>query len=351
MRVLYLVLNPKADEVFRRISLGELPSDRMYGIPELKKLGYDISFKCIRPRGLFKEAIRFINNHLSLNLTDLKALRTIADYDVVVVNGPFCSLVTVWCKLTSKKLVYLDSIMRIPKNGLRRLIYKFNILFSSGVVIYSKHQIDFCAKDLNVPLSKFKLIPFTIDVPFYKKFRQEEVEGAPFVLAVGRDQGRDYRTLIKAMDGLGIKLKLVTLPYLVQGLDVGKDWIEVLSDVSYEELCQLYRESLFVVIPLKEWGTAYSSGIRGLLEAVTLGKKVIATRSIPLIEYINDDDVVLYVDSEDELDLRRKIIDLSKRAGTIPPSKVGMKAVEQKFDVTVFGTAFGDYLRCLYDGA
>ncbi|WP_224981903.1 glycosyltransferase family protein [Geomonas agri] len=350
MRVLYLVLNPKADEMFNKISAGELPSDRMYGIPELKKLGYDVNFKCIRPQGFFRDTIKLFNNYLSLNLTDIKSIRNIVNCDVVVVNGPFCSMVTLWCLLINKKLVYLDSIMRIPKNILRRIIYKFNILFSSGVVVYSNHQIQKCASDLRIPSNKFELIPFTIDVAFYKKITEKESVGTPFVLAVGRDLGRDYRTLIKAMDGLGVKLKLVTLPYLLHNIDVEKDWIEVLKDISYEDLCQLYKNSLFVVIPLKKWGTDYSSGIRGLLEAVALGKKVIATRSIPLIEYIDDVDLVTYVESENESGLRCNIINFLNNKNELMHSNTGVAVVEKKYDVNVFATAFARYLQRLCDG-
>jgi glycosyltransferase involved in cell wall biosynthesis len=128
---------------------------------------------------------------------------------------------------------------------------------------------------------------------------------ASYVLAFGRDLGRDYRLLVKAMEGLGCDLKIVTLPYLLEGISVDQPWIKTLQRVSYGELFSLYAGAKAVVVPLKP-GVSYPSGLRAMLEGMLLERPVIVTRTPILEEYASDDEVH-FVRPGDRLDLRDAI--------------------------------------------
>lgn len=347
MRILYLGLSPR-EETHQQILTGLLPSDRLYGIVELQRLGYDVSFECMRPQGQLGALVGYFNSKFGFNLPRVKTLLNLRNYDVIVLNGPMCTLITIACLVFGKKLVYLDSILRLPKSICRKLIYRYNLKLSNGTIMYSKTQMNQCIKTFKVQSNCFTLMPFGIDFSFYQQIKSNIDKNKRFVLAVGRDQARDYGTLVQAMEGLEVKLKLVTLPYLLKGVDLNHDWTEVLENVSYKELCQLYAEALFVVIPLKRWGTNYSSGTRALLEAKAMGKTVIASYSLPLEEYMGQNKGVFYVEPENVEELRKNIVMLLENQDEwLKYDIYGKETVRDNFSMDVFAHAFGSYITGL----
>ena len=236
------------------------------------------------------------------------------------------------------------------KNRVNRLIYKMNILLSSGTVVYSNEQIDIWSNFFQISPHKFKLIPYAIDVPFYTA--QTGIQRESFILSVGRDIARDYRTLVDAVDGLGVNLKIVSLPYLFEGFYEENSWFELLQHIPYDELFQLYRDALFVVIPLKKWGVMYPSGIRALLEAMALGKHVVASDSPVLKEYAGPEESVCYVQPENVQELRNRIVELLAKKSQIPLYQSNIKEiVQRKYNMNVFARKFGDYLSELHNSA
>lgn len=349
MRILYLYLNP-SEETLRQILADKIPSNHLCGLVELQRLGYNVSFKDSRPQGPLRKLTRFINEKLGFNLKDFKTILSLRNYDVIVVKGAFSTSVTIACRLFNKKIVYLDTLFRLPRNLLRKIIYKINIHLSNGSIVYSRSQMELCSKLFNVPPTRLKLIHFAIDVPFFKRSNSFKIDLEPFVLSVGRDLARDYWTLVEAMNGLGVGLKIVTLPYLLKDVSLNNPYIEVLENLTYERLFQLYAEALFVVIPLKKWGTAYSSGTTSLLEAKALGKGVIATYSKPLAEYLGQGEGVLYVEPENVKKLREKIMSLLEN----PDDRIrletrGNEVVKNNYNMDVFAIAFGNYLSSLFE--
>lgn len=349
MRILYLYLNPM-EEKYNKILRGELPSNHLTGYVELQKLGYDISFNDSQLRGPFKKIIGLINKLFSFNLKDLKLLLSLKKYDVVVVKGPFSTSVTITCRLFGKKIVYLDTILRNPENKLRQIIYKINLHLASGTIMFSEYQMRLCSEIFKVPLSCFKLIKFSIDMPFFKKANIDCPAVKPFILSVGQDLARDYRVLIESLCGLNVDLKIVTLPYLVENLDINNKNIEILNNLTYEQLFLLYAESIFVVLPLKKWGTGYSSGTTSLLEAKALGKAVISTYSPPLVEYLKEGEGVVYVGSEDVSSLRQTIKRLLENKTECDAlGNKGEDFVRENYNIEGFASSFGKYLSSLFE--
>ena len=210
--------------------------------------------------------------------------------------------------------------------------------------------MNLCAELFSVPLNCFKLIPFAIDMPFFRKREPSKSGQEPFILSVGQDLARDYKTLLETFAGMDVNLKLVTLPYLLNGVDVNESRVEVLNKLSYEALFQLYADALLVVIPLKKWGTEYSSGTTSRLEAKALGKAVIATHSKPMMEYLDQGEGVVYVAPEDPDGLRVTIENLmNSNSERLALEAAGVEKVREQFDMDVFATEFGIYLKALYD--
>lgn len=348
MRILYLYLNP-IEEKLRQILEGEVPSNHLYGLVELQKLGYNVSFKDSIPKGLLSKLIVFFNEKFGFCIKDFNTLINLKNYDVIVVKGPFSTSVTIACRLFNKKIVYLDSLLRIPKSPLRKIIYKINMNLSNGIIVNSRSQMELCSKSFNVPLTRFKFIPFAIDVSFFAYQNKAKTTAENFILSVGQDQARDYNMLVEAMNGLGIGLKIVTIPALLKDINLKNPYVEVLERLTYKQLFQLYADAQFVVIPIKKWGTAYSSGTTSLLEAKLLGKAVIASYSPPMMEYLGQGDGVIYVAPEDTNKFRQTIIKLLENPEEIIKlENRGAEIVRKNYNMDLFAISFGNYLSSLF---
>jgi len=349
MKIIYLGLNDRKNTILN-VEKGEIPSNHLYGFVELRKMGFEVQQYGIRNFYKWEKIFEKINNKFGTNVPSIKVLAKIKGKDVVVVNGPVSTVITIVCRVTKKKVIYLDSILREPRNYLRKLVYRFNLKMASGTIIYSEEQRRRCREFFGVSEACFKLIPFSIDMSFFLQHASagnnlDNVE-EKYVLSVGRDQARDYSTLVRAMDGLGIKLKIVTLPYLLDDVDVNLPFVEVFENLSYEELFSLYRGASLVVIPLKKWGTRYSSGTTSLLEAIALNKRVIATDSKPMREYVASGCGVTYVDPENIGHLRQLIEEFFSREMAWPEAAEGdRKKVIENYDISRFARNFGDYLH------
>ncbi len=300
-RILFLYPNRMQEEL-ERVSAGTAPTERFYGLIELRRRGWTVDFLDSRFEGRFGRVARGLRPH-GINLIDLKTAWAFRRYDLIVVKDAFSTPALLAAKAAGRPLIYLDSMFALPTRPWRRLAARVNLRGADRVVAYSKRQIALWAEALGLPPELFVFLPYTIDLDFYGPRHPGTSQEPPYVLSVGRDLGRDFGTLIDALDGTGLHLKLVTLPYLVPEAAGRKPWVQVLARVGYEELFGLYAGAAMVVIPLKR-GITYLSGVRGMLEAMALGRPVVVSRTPGLEEYAAADEV-FFVDPEDREVLRR----------------------------------------------
>ena len=114
------------------------------------------------------------------------------------------------------------------------------------------------------------------------QLRPKSASDGPFILSAGRT-GRDYATLLNAVRGLDIAVRLVCSPENLKGADVPEN-VKVIFDVPRAEYEWLLERCTFVVIPLLE--ARCSAGQRVLEAAMSCGKAVIATETAGTEDYI-----------------------------------------------------------------
>lgn len=285
-----------------RIRRGEVPSERLYGMIELAKRGWEVGTCESRFDGWFADKASVLRKY-GFNLVNLRSLVAARDVDVLLIKDNFSAMLSAFAFVFRKRIVYLDSLFFLPRHPIRRLLIRINLVLARKIAVYSQYQADLWSKEFGIRRSKFAIVRYSIDVPFYQQgisnAVQRSVVRAGYVLSVGRDLGRDFVTLLDACRQAGLSLKLVTLPYLVPADAHGAEDVEVLQDVSYEELFNLYAGAALAVVPLKQ-ATEYPSGIRAVMESLAVGCPTIATRTPILEEYIRDDrTALLYVDAGD----------------------------------------------------
>jgi len=281
--------------VLADVEAGVAPSELMYGVIELRARGYRVAIADHRFEDSFAR-VRIPLRRYGVFLIDWRTIVAIWRHDVIVVKDNLSLTTTVVVKLLRKRLIYVDSMFELPRRRWRKALMRKSLTRADAVVAYSKSQIALWSQYFGVPASTFTFVPYTMDTEFYRAVRPQH-DAAPFVLAIGRDLGRDFFTLVAAVKQAGLHLKLVTLPYLLPANARGVNFIEVLQYVSYGELFQLYANAAVVVVPLKA-SITYPSGIRAVFESALLGKATIATRTPVLEEYLGDQEIV-YVPPRD----------------------------------------------------
>lgn len=294
-------------ETFAEVESGIAPTERMYGLVELRHLGFTVNFSDSRYEGVFGRLCIFLRRY-GVFLLDWGALREIFSHDIVIVKDDFSLLTTIATKLLGKKLIYLDAMFNVPRRRWRKWLIGICIRASDAVVAYSRAQISVWACQFDLPASTFTFFPYALDTAFYRKEKSTSVAGT-YIFAVGRDMGRDFSTLIDAIRGTDLKLKLVTLPYLLPRHAISNANVEVFERVSYQELFALYAGAVVVVVPLKD-AILYPSGIRAVFESALLEKATIVTHTPILEEYLEGEREVIYVRPKDVDQLREVILSL-----------------------------------------
>jgi glycosyltransferase involved in cell wall biosynthesis len=142
------------------------------------------------------------------------------------------------------------------------------------VVTISKSEQVHLAKLL--PERTIDYIPFGVDTQFWKP-APDSAGAGKFVLAIGNDANRDWKTLVEAWDETMPALKIVTnlpVPIAAPNVEVIRgDWRkQTLSD---QEILKLYQSALCVVVPIRN--TIQPAGQSVCLQAMACGRPVIVS--------------------------------------------------------------------------
>ncbi len=282
---------------------GEEPRERLYGLVELREMGWTVDVADSRFDGLSGWLRRRFG--WLMNPIDFRTAIKIARSDILLVKDDFSLMAAIVGRVLGKRVIFLDSMFEIPRRFWRRWSALLCIRLAHRVYAFSRSQVALWVRALDLDEASFRCTRFTVDVPFY---RAEHRRGAasPYVFAVGRDTGRDFQSLVDAMHGLQAALKLVTLPYLSRRLDPGDVELNVVERVSYQQLFNLYAGAAAAVVPLRS-GITYPSGIRAVLEAMALGTPVVATRTPVLEEFFQHEQHLLYAEAGDADSIRRQL--------------------------------------------
>ena len=179
-----------------------------------------------------------------------------------------------------------------------------NYIFSCVEVIFvsSKEETITYSERLSIEKEKIKFLPFHTNVTEPAIIENFD----SYILSAGRT-GRDYRTLIKAVEDLPIKVKIISDEYSVERLTIPKN-VQLLINVSYEDYLDDLKKCRFVIIPLYE--VTKSTGQVVFLEAMSFGKPVIASEVVGTKDYIKDQENGILVPPQNIERLKSAIIRL-----------------------------------------
>ena len=182
----------------------------------------------------------------------------------------------------------------------RKLLLAFIVPRADAIFVLGSSQIDYIKRRWRTD-AVVEFLPQSTDTDFYTP-----APGAPDgpILSVGDDPGRDYATLLQALEGLDAQI--IIKSRMVSEDKAKRPNIDIISKrLNDLEFRDLYINSRFVVIPVSNQVSA--SGITSVLEAMAMGKALIVSDFIGLRDYLSHDETCLLVPCGDAGALRAAI--------------------------------------------
>jgi glycosyltransferase involved in cell wall biosynthesis len=176
-------------------------------------------------------------------------------------------------------LIYIGGEKRLRRSrapALTRRLLRFLFERLAFVIVLGEGDRAFLVEERLIAPERVRVIQFGVDEAFWRP------AGTPapgdYVLSLGNDDGRDYRTLLAAIGG--VPLRLHTALPLPSGLPPNValtrgSWHErTLSDA---EVRELYQRARFVVTPLTDSWQPQGQSVT--LQAMACGKAVVLSRT------------------------------------------------------------------------
>jgi glycosyltransferase involved in cell wall biosynthesis len=205
----------------------------------------------------------------------------------------------------------------------------------------SANQGPILEERLALPPDRLRYLPFGVDTEGFCP--TDETDG-DYVLVVGRDKGRDWPTLIEALDGLDMPVKLCCRPADVAGFRIPQN-VDLLGYVDRDVYRRLLSRARVVAIASRP--VVYPSGQSVMLEAMAMARTVVVTKTPALEGYIEDGLNSLAVPAGDPTAMREAIRAaaeddaLRRRIGT----QARHSAVELFGAAAMWGAVAGDLIQ------
>ena len=161
------------------------------------------------------------------------------------------------------------------------------------IICYGTRQASFLKNELGVPADKIELVLHPVDARFWRPTRSETRKR---IVSAGMLY-RDYETLIKAVDGLDVEVRIAAAsPWVyteqsVSGFEL-PDNVEFVKCNSVE-MRQLYDSAQIVAVPLLPATTQAGSLV--LYEAMAMGKPIVTTANGGNADIVRDGETGIYV--------------------------------------------------------
>ncbi len=235
------------------------------------------------------------------------------DYEVIVTDGEQVGIpLALLCRCFGRGLArhaMIVHILSVPKK--QRLISIARLAhLIDRYIVYSSSQAAFVEQRLGVASDRIVLTAFMVDTAFFSP-TAVSVERRPMICSAGLER-RDYPTLMEAVAGLDVEVVIAAASPWSKRADTTDGHTlpgnVTVHRLSLSELRDVYAASKFVVMPLEE--TDFQAGITTILEAMSMGRAVLCSRTSGQSDTVTDGVTGRYVPPGDAAALRSAIIDL-----------------------------------------
>ncbi|MDD5032890.1 MAG: glycosyltransferase [Candidatus Pacebacteria bacterium] len=299
MKVLYLYSGERKKKFSGRINI-DYPDTQFYGLNHLVEFGIDAEYKEVN-----NKILGFRTKHLfSYFLT--------CGYDIVF--GPSILFMMFFKKIfrPERKFILLNiGIARTissDKKGFKAKIVKWFLEETDAIVCLSQAQAAYLENKFAGLKGKLFFVPLGVDAAYYKP--EFENRGS-YILSVGRDNGRDYKTVIDTAKLMPEEeFHIVCSRRNIEEIKEFPDNVKIFYDIPIYELNRKYHEAKLLLLLTHEDNFSDGSDCSGqtvLLDAMASGLPVVASRKKYLKDYVQEGVDILSVDFYNSADVREKI--------------------------------------------
>jgi len=291
-------------ETLDEIARGEAPDSQLHGALYLGEHGIDVAF---HDPLLTRRPLPASLTRLAWNARELTVPFEVGRTDVVFT--PLAAVLLLAARVRALPTVAinfgLNLIWRRASPARRRLLHA-SLRAAARVICLGDAQRTELVEAADLDPDRVLSMVIPVDAEF---FAPRGHTGSRTVVAVGKDLARDYRTLLEAVAPLDVDTRVVAHPRNVAGLDVPAN-ARVVQGLSFPSLRDLYAEAGVVVLPQRSDAYAYGSeggGLTAVLEAMAMGRPVVASERAILRDYLTDGVDAVVVPPEDPVALREAI--------------------------------------------
>lgn len=308
MKILYL-FNDIRTNALNQIKKGEQSDDHFFGMLRLSH--YDVEADYIEIEQYFSSRIACILRRiLNIYFVHLFLFWKFFSYDVVFTSTAFGSqfIHTLFHIRRPRWVMYDFSILGFIGEGktLRQKLFRFMVGRAGGIITLSEKETEALKAYFPHMKERIRFIPFGADLLFFKP---QSVSEEHQVFTVGLAPDRDYETLFRATDGLGVSV-VVTRSRTIDERKSLPVYVHA-KFFSSRELLEEYAKSKIVVLPLDiQDGLNNASGCSTLVEAMAMSKAVIVTRTPTTESYVTHGVNGVLVEPKDVEGLRTAIQNL-----------------------------------------
>lgn len=292
MKVLFLFNKVReGTSEIANIKAGKGHDNHFFGMFRVRK--YDIETDFIEleqyvPRSI----INFLRRHvLNIFWIHLPLFPLFLRYDIVISSTAYGSLLLkAILGLKKPKWVIIDfniSGTIGEATSLRQKAFKYAVSKTDGIIAISKAEKEKLKIMFPHLSDHIRFFHEGVDTNFFKP--NEATPEEDFILSVGLDPSRDFKTLVEAARGLSVPVKLATKPERVKALEpLPKNVTAQLFP--HDEMLKQYAKAKVIVVGLniKSDDSNDSMGTFAIAEAMSMGKAIVATKTRSLASYIED---------------------------------------------------------------
>lgn len=240
------------------------------------------------------------------------------------------------------------SLDKYWKNKFLYGILQKNLLSMNGIICLSQYQRRTLIEKHGIPREMTTFIPLGVDIKYYQY--TPDSKRADFILSVGRDSGRDYKTLLEsAYLTPKTNFIIVCSPHNFRNIERIPQNVQIYYDIHPVKLKELYQKAKIMILPTfgddKQKG-ADCSGQTVLLDAMANGLPVIATQKEYLSDYALHNQEIIITKTADAGNLSATISDLlSSQSKRSQLAKLARKRVEKDFSTYKMAERLSIYFK------
>jgi glycosyltransferase involved in cell wall biosynthesis len=350
LRVLYLY-GGRRKEVMREIQNGLAPDTPLWGQNYMYE--FMIEADIIHPEDLYPARFEQLLRKRGARFLPLPLVLKLQRYDIVFSSVGFVLLLlkTLLGWQRPRWICYNIDLMNVfrRKRGGEKRLWAYTLKKADSIVCVSSAQVDFLRYCAGIPREKLHFIPWGVDKNFFSPVKRPAGNG--YIFSAGRDGARDYVTLVKATEGLGATVKIAASPPNLEMISMMPRHVRPYFDIPYTQLRAMYAGANFVVVPTHGDDFLYGSDCSGqtvMLEAMAMGKAVIASGRKSVYDYIKDGKNGLIVRPGDVEGLRAAIKCLLQVPDRVEAlGRSARESVEQEFNSYRFASRLASLFNSL----